>query len=146
MKKRTISTSYGPLTLTEEEKRLTGLSFTDEGACDETRPLRQREEELAETFAGRRRKFSMPLGFRKTTFQKKVWEKLLKIDDGQTRTYGEIAAAIGDEKAVCPRKSSWEKSNRHFHPQSSSPSQGWGAWGIFWRTLLEKRMIKEATS
>ena len=35
-----------------------------------------------------------------TDFQKSVWRELKKIPRGQTRTYGEIAAAIGKSKAV----------------------------------------------
>lgn len=35
-----------------------------------------------------------------TTFQKAIWNELKKIPRGQTRTYGEVAAAIGKPKAV----------------------------------------------
>jgi O-6-methylguanine DNA methyltransferase len=35
-----------------------------------------------------------------TNFQKSVWRELKKIPRGQTRTYGEIAAAIGNPRAV----------------------------------------------
>ena len=36
----------------------------------------------------------------KTEFQKSVWREMLKIPAGQTKSYGEIAAAIGEPKAV----------------------------------------------
>ena len=35
-----------------------------------------------------------------TPFQKKVWQELLKIPKGQTRSYKEIAIAIGNPKAA----------------------------------------------
>lgn len=100
MKKRTIITAHGPLTLTEEEDRLTGLDFVDEDAHGESELLQRAEKELLEYFAGEREEFSIPLGFHGTQFQKHVWEELLKIPYGETRTYKEIAAAIGHEKAV----------------------------------------------
>ncbi len=51
--------------------------------------------QLAEYFAGRRRRFDLPLDFRGTEFQKRVWEALLRIPYGQTRGYAELAAELG---------------------------------------------------
>jgi O-6-methylguanine DNA methyltransferase len=56
--------------------------------------------EVAEYFAGERRRFSFPLDMIGTPFQKSVWNELLRIPYGEKRTYGEIAAAIGRPKAV----------------------------------------------
>ena len=42
----------------------------------------------------------MPIDVRGTAFQRRVWEELRRIPIGETRTYGEIAAAIGEPKAV----------------------------------------------
>lgn len=53
------------------------------------------ERQLKEYFSGRRKRFSVKLDLRGTTFQKKVWRALLKIPHGQTRTYGEIARQLG---------------------------------------------------
>lgn len=44
--------------------------------------------------------FDLPLDLRVTAFQKRVLEELCRIDYGQTRTYGEIAAAIGHPKSA----------------------------------------------
>ena len=42
----------------------------------------------------------LPLDVRATAFQKKVWDALRRIPRGETRSYGQVARAIGDEKAV----------------------------------------------
>ena len=62
--------------------------------------LVQAERELAEYFAGTRVSFSLPLDMRGTDFQKSVWQALLTIPFGETRSYGEIARQIGRPKAV----------------------------------------------
>ena len=49
--------------------------------------------------AGRRREFQLPLAPKGTEFQQKVWKALLDIPYGETRSYGEIARAIGNPKA-----------------------------------------------
>jgi len=51
--------------------------------------------QLAGYFAGERRTFDLPLDFRGTTFQKRVWAALLDIPFGETRSYAQIALAIG---------------------------------------------------
>lgn len=55
--------------------------------------------QLDEYFQGKRKSFSIPLNPSGTPFQKKCWDMLLTIPYGQTRSYKEIAAAIGNEKA-----------------------------------------------
>ena len=55
--------------------------------------------ELAEYFAGERQEFTVPLDFRGTDFQKCVWNALLTIPFGETRSYGEIARQIGQPTA-----------------------------------------------
>ena len=51
--------------------------------------------ELEEYFAGGRSAFTVPLSPHGTKFQLAVWRALREIPYGQTRTYGEIAAAVG---------------------------------------------------
>lgn len=55
--------------------------------------------QLNEYFAGKRRKFDLPVNPEGTDFQKNVWEHLTDIPYGQTRTYGELAAITGNKKA-----------------------------------------------
>lgn len=61
--------------------------------------LRKTVAQLEEYFAGTRREFDLPLDARGTDFQKQVWEQLLAIPYGKTRSYGEIAARLGKPSA-----------------------------------------------
>ena len=83
------------------EDAIVSLSFrTDE---EPQRPLtaleQQVKEQLQEYFEGSRSSFDLPLAPEGTDFQKLVWEELLKIPYGESRTYSEIAVAIGRPKA-----------------------------------------------
>ena len=62
--------------------------------------LLQTEAELREYFAGKRREFTVSLDMRGTPFQKQVWEALLGIPYGETRTYGQLAVQLGNPKAT----------------------------------------------
>ncbi len=55
--------------------------------------------ELEEYFAGRRTRFTVPLDLRGTDFQRQVWQALLGIPYGETRSYGDIARQIGRPRA-----------------------------------------------
>ncbi|MGA9418163.1 MAG: methylated-DNA--[protein]-cysteine S-methyltransferase [Candidatus Cybelea sp.] len=56
--------------------------------------------QLDQYFAGQRKEFELKLEFRGTDFQKRVWDELLKIPFGETRTYGEIARRLGNVNAM----------------------------------------------
>lgn len=56
--------------------------------------------QLQEYFQGKRKSFDLPLNPQGTEFQKKVWAELCNIPYSQTRTYKEIAQAIGHPKAA----------------------------------------------
>ena len=51
-------------------------------------------------FAGKRREFTIPLDLRGTSFQRRVWDLLCGIPWGETRSYGQIAKALGRPKAA----------------------------------------------
>lgn len=51
--------------------------------------------ELDEYFAGQRREFTFPLDLRGTDFQLACWRALIEIPYGETRTYADIARAVG---------------------------------------------------
>lgn len=55
--------------------------------------------QLAEYFAGERQEFDLELAPEGTPFERSVWEELRKIPFGETRSYGEIARAIGHPSA-----------------------------------------------
>ena len=60
-------------------------------------PLR---DQLAQYFDGKRTAFDIPLSYPCTAFQCKVWQALRDIPYGQTRSYGEVARAIGKPGAA----------------------------------------------
>jgi methylated-DNA-[protein]-cysteine S-methyltransferase len=62
--------------------------------------LLRTERELKEYFSGKRKEFTVPLDLRGTPFQKQVWEALLGIGFGETRTYGQLASQLGNPKAT----------------------------------------------
>jgi methylated-DNA-[protein]-cysteine S-methyltransferase len=62
--------------------------------------LQETEKQLGEYFAGKRNTFSITLDPKGTDFQTKVWQALLTIPFGETRSYAQIARQIGNAKAV----------------------------------------------
>ena len=75
--------------------RLNGL------VADEQHPvLVKTERQLGEYFAGKRKAFSIALDMRGTRFQKDVWEALLAIPFGETRSYGQLATKLGNPRAT----------------------------------------------
>ena len=61
--------------------------------------LRPYTSQLTEYFAGKRREFAFPLDLRGTDFQLACWRALLAIPYGETRTYADIARAVGKPNA-----------------------------------------------
>ncbi len=96
-----VASPVGLLRLTESGLGITGIAFVREGAQSETRGefLPEAKRQLDEYFAGKRREFEFPLDMRGTEFQKRVWAELRRIPYGETRSYQEIAAALGNAKA-----------------------------------------------
>ena len=76
----------------ELPQKLAGRPIKCEASLALTADIRR---ELEEYFAGRRREFTLPLDLRGTEFQRRCWSELLRIPFGETRSYGEIARAVG---------------------------------------------------
>ena len=57
--------------------------------------MRSYAQELEEYFSGKRRQFTFALDLRGTDFQRACWHALLAIPYGETRSYGDIARAVG---------------------------------------------------
>jgi O-6-methylguanine DNA methyltransferase len=102
------SSRVGPLFVAASDKGLVRLEF--EGRVQKINPttIQLRESktalvpylrELDEYFAGERREFSFPLDLRGTEFQLACWNALLDIPYGETRSYRDIAQAIGHPHA-----------------------------------------------
>ncbi|MFJ4206382.1 methylated-DNA--[protein]-cysteine S-methyltransferase [Streptomyces sviceus] len=108
MKQHTVIDSpYGPLTLVADDGVLCGLYMTDQrhrppeetfGAPDDGWS-KEAEDQLTAYFSGERREFTLELRLHGTPFQRTVWEQLRRIPHGETRTYGELADALGNPKA-----------------------------------------------
>ncbi|SPF00024.1 methylated-DNA--[protein]-cysteine S-methyltransferase [Streptomyces sp. MA5143a] len=108
MKQHTVTDSpYGPLTLVADDGVLCGLYMTGQrhrppqehfGPRDDTL-LADAKEQLAAYFAGELRQFTLTLRLHGTPFQRGVWEQLARIPFGETRSYGELADALGSPKA-----------------------------------------------
>ncbi|MDO4816408.1 MAG: methylated-DNA--[protein]-cysteine S-methyltransferase [Bacillota bacterium] len=94
-----LDTPLGKMFLEGDDRYITALRF---GELEEDCPspiLCMAEKQLGEYFAGSRKEFELPLNPRGTEFQKSVWNALLEIPYGETASYGEIAAKIGNPKA-----------------------------------------------
>jgi methylated-DNA-[protein]-cysteine S-methyltransferase len=61
--------------------------------------LLEAERQLSEYFAGERIRFELPLHLDGTEFQKKVWQALREIPFGKTKSYLELARAVGSPEA-----------------------------------------------
>jgi methylated-DNA-[protein]-cysteine S-methyltransferase len=72
----------------------------DEGWERTEAPFRMVVRQLTEYFAGSRREFDLPLDPQGTEFQRRVLDQLLAIPYGETRSYRDIAIAIGNPRAV----------------------------------------------
>ena len=90
----------GPMTLVQEGEVLARLDFDVPSQPEEATPLLLEAcRQLREYFAGERKAFALPLAPAGTEFQKKVWAALRVIPWGETRSYGDIARAIGKPSA-----------------------------------------------
>jgi methylated-DNA-[protein]-cysteine S-methyltransferase len=98
-----VTSSKGIVCLEPEEHAVSRVSrWKKKGVrVTEGSSLRNRVvRELDAYFAGRLQKFTLPLDLRGTPFQKAVWEALLRIPYGETRSYSDIALAVGKPAAV----------------------------------------------
>jgi methylated-DNA-[protein]-cysteine S-methyltransferase len=108
MKQHTVIDSpYGPLTLVAEDGVLCGLYMTDQrhrpaeetfGERDE-RPFGPVIDQLMDYFTGELKEFTLELRLNGTEFQRRVWDQLRRIPYGETRSYGQLADALGNSGA-----------------------------------------------
>jgi AraC family transcriptional regulator of adaptative response/methylated-DNA-[protein]-cysteine methyltransferase len=112
-----FETPLGPMVAVASGAGLCVLEFCDRRALEREMELVRRRwnavivpgrnasivqvrRELEEYFAGSRTRFDVPLVMRGSDFQVRVWRALIEIPCGQTRSYGQIAAATGTAGAV----------------------------------------------
>ena len=96
-----FNTPIGAVRLTEEGGSIIRIELTDAAAPSSapTPLLREAEHQITEFLQGDRRQLDFPIRMVGTPFQQRVWRALLQIPYGTTRTYGEIATAIGNPRA-----------------------------------------------
>jgi len=101
-------TSLGTVALAENGQAITYLFFPDTPVSAgyaagyepcETPLLRRAYAQLQDYLDGKRTEFDLPLAPQGTVFQQKVWNALLSIPYGHTRSYADIAAQVGNRKA-----------------------------------------------
>jgi methylated-DNA-[protein]-cysteine S-methyltransferase len=107
---KTIDSPVGRLKLVASDKGLVAVLWENDkpnrvrlGAmvADQRHPiLLDTERQLKQYFAGERKTFSVALDMRGTSFQKNVWEALLAIPFGETRSYGQLAKQLGNARAM----------------------------------------------
>ena len=107
---KTMKSPVGELKLVASKSGLTAILWEKEDPDrvrihplveDQKHPvLLDTERQLKEYFAGRLKNFSVKLDFAGTEFQKKVWNALVTIPFGETRSYAQIARQIGQPTAT----------------------------------------------
>jgi len=105
-----INTPVGQLILIASDKGLAAVLWKNDkpkrvplslGVFSNEHPvLLETEKQLLEYFSKERIQFDLPLDFKGTDFQQRVWNALLGIPFGETRSYSDIARQLGDVKAV----------------------------------------------
>ncbi|QLL12393.1 methylated-DNA--[protein]-cysteine S-methyltransferase [Pseudomonas chlororaphis] len=105
-----MNSPVGQLTLVARGAKLAAILWESEREnrvrlgslqpADDHPVLLETERQLKEYFAGSRDRFELELDFVGTEFQRKVWQALLTIPFGETRSYSQIAAQVGSPKAV----------------------------------------------
>jgi len=81
-------------------KRLIGEEFSAAELIEDSSALREIRQSIASFLSGKGNLARVPVDLRGTVFQRRVWQALSRIPRGETRTYGEIARAIGNPAAV----------------------------------------------
>jgi len=83
-----------------ENDRPARVRLTIDAEDDRHPILVEAERQLREYFEGRRTSFALPIDPAGTAFQQKVWQALLTIPFGETRSYAQVARQVGNPTAV----------------------------------------------
>ncbi len=101
MEKIIVSTAFGNVKIEAIDNQISRLDLTNEDPLESNSPvLIEAGREIRDYFSGKKVDFNLPLNPIGTPFQRSVWQALTKIPYGQTRSYQDIAIAIGNIKAV----------------------------------------------
>lgn len=97
---RMIASGKGLMAVLWEGENYTRTKLPEAVPDQEDPILMQTGQQLKEYFAKERKAFDVPLDLKGTEFQLSVWNALLDIPYGTTKTYGALARKLGDIKAV----------------------------------------------
>jgi methylated-DNA-[protein]-cysteine S-methyltransferase len=95
-----VATDNGLAAILWENDRPRRVRLNVEAEENDHPVLIETERQLEEYFSGRRKQFALTLDVSGTAFQRRVWNALLTIPFGETRSYGQIATQIGNPNAV----------------------------------------------
>ena len=95
-------TKIGRIKIAQEGDAIVEINVTEsEKESEKETPLIKKTiKELEEYFEGKRKFFDIPISIKGTEFQEKVWEALLRIPYGETKSYEDIAKMIGYPKGA----------------------------------------------
>jgi methylated-DNA-[protein]-cysteine S-methyltransferase len=98
-------TEIGTVSIRSRGSTIVGLDFNGAGNRNalrrgETSVIGEAHRQLVEYLGGNRRNFDLDLGLCGTPFQRRVWNALLTIPFGSTRSYQQVAMAVGNKSAT----------------------------------------------
>ena len=99
MRRLSLESQFGRLTLSEDEGRITGLTWGGRAMGKLSPALAEARRQLLEYFAGRRKDFDLPLAPAGSPTALRVWQLMAAIPYGETRSYGDL----GRDLALSPR-------------------------------------------
>jgi len=89
-----IPSPIGPLTIEEQDDKIVAINWSKGPAGNGSPLLNEAARQLAAYFDGKLSRFDLPLAPAGSPFEKRVWSAMQKIPYGETRCYGDLAAAI----------------------------------------------------
>lgn len=95
-----VNTSFRIWALPNKDRISTEFGSKEVKEQSEKKIFEKLNYELKKFFHGELTKFSLPYHLKGTKFQLKVWDEISKIPYGETKTYGEIASALGSPGAA----------------------------------------------
>ncbi len=99
MPQLSLHSPLGDLTVSEEDGAIVSVDWGRGPLQDRTPLLLEAVAQLQDYFDGKRRDFTLPLAPVGTAFRQKVWQALCAIPYGETRSYAQVAQAVGCKAA-----------------------------------------------
>lgn len=99
----TYQTPIGKLTIASDGSAITNIAFGAVklgGEAQASALTNKAANQLQQYFAGKRTTFDFPISAQGTDFQQAVWAAVSRIPYGETRSYKEIAASVGNQRAT----------------------------------------------